>query len=83
MTFFRGGMDSEFGGRQGEDQPAVSGVDGWKLEDVTEQDTNGVSIFRVHESMDAIDHEPLLPRRMVEPVVIRHKGGELSFLLTA
>jgi hypothetical protein len=46
-----------FCGRQGEDQPAVSGVDGGESEDIAEKSAVGFWIFAVEDDVCAVDHE--------------------------
>ena len=44
------------GGRQGKDQPAVTGVDGWKLEDIPKKSPVGFGILAVENNVCAGDH---------------------------
>jgi hypothetical protein len=48
-------MKNGFGGREGEDEPAVSGVDRGKLEDVTEEGAVGFWVSGVEDDVGAID----------------------------
>src|SRR5207248_10035124 len=51
-----GGMNAELGGREGEDQPSVAGVDGGKAEHVTEEGAEGVGFLGVDHVVDGVDH---------------------------
>src|SRR5215467_11137677 len=46
-----GGMKGGFGGRQREDEPAMTGVNGRKLENVPEERTVGIGILAVDDDM--------------------------------
>src|ERR1700694_1146320 len=54
---FLSGMNAELGGWQREDQPAVTGVDGRKLEHVAKETAYGISVGREHERVHAGDHQ--------------------------
>src|ERR1700733_1286311 len=55
-------MKGGFGGRQGEDQPAVAGVDGCEVEDVAKEGAVGFRIGGVEDDVGAVDHSGLLRR---------------------
>jgi hypothetical protein len=52
-------MKRGFGGRQGEDQPAVAGVHGGELERVAEEGSVAFGIGGVEDDVDAVDHARL------------------------
>ena len=49
-------MNSKLGGRQGEDQPAVVGVDGGKFEDVAEKCADFFGMVGVENRVSSGDH---------------------------
>src|ERR1700680_3368235 len=49
-------MEGGFGGRQGEDQPAVAGVDGGEIEDVAEEGAVGFRVRGVEDDVGAGEH---------------------------
>src|SRR5439155_11676017 len=51
-----GGMNAELGGREGEDQPSMAGVDGGKAEHVAEEGTEGVGFLGVDDVVNGVDH---------------------------
>ena len=56
MTSLLCRVDSQFGGRQGEDQPAVAGVDGGKFEDVAEKCADFFGVVGVENRVSTGDH---------------------------
>src|ERR1700720_3406744 len=56
MTSLLCRVDSQFGWRQGEDQPAVAGVDGGKVEDIAEKCADFFGVVGVENRVSAGDH---------------------------
>jgi len=56
MPVVVGRMRGQFGGRQGEDEPAVAGVDRRELEHVSDECTNRVSVLGEDDCAGAGDH---------------------------
>jgi hypothetical protein len=54
-----GRMDGDFGGWEGEDEPAVAGVDVMEAECVAEEGPVGVVVGAVEDEVSAGDHEAL------------------------
>jgi hypothetical protein len=48
-------VEGGLGGRQGEDQPAVAGIDGGKAQDVAEECAVGVRVLAVEDDVGAVD----------------------------
>jgi len=51
-----GWMDSQLGGREGEDEPAASGVDGVKSENIVEEATIRLGVVAQDDRVSAVDH---------------------------
>lgn len=51
-----GWMDAQLGGREGEDEPAVAGVNGGKFEDVAKEGADFFGVVGVEEGVRAGDH---------------------------
>src|SRR5262249_31146847 len=49
-------VNAELGGRQGEDEPSVTGVDVRQLEDVAKEGPDGVRLGGVDERVNSGDH---------------------------
>ena len=49
-------MKGCFGGRQGEDEPSVAGIDGGELEHVAEEGAVRFWILGVEDDVGAVDH---------------------------
>ena len=56
MTSLLCRVDSQLGGRQGEDQPAVAGVDGGKFEDIAEKCADFFGVVGVENRVSTGDH---------------------------
>ena len=66
ITCFRR-MNRELRGRHSEDQPAMSGVNRAKPEDIAEEGADRVSVLRVYEGMKSVDHHANLPLIEIAP----------------
>jgi hypothetical protein len=51
-----GGVDCGFGWRQREDQPPMTGVDGFEMENISEECSVCVCVFAVENDVSARDH---------------------------
>jgi hypothetical protein len=56
-----GGMNGKFSRRQGEDQPAMAGVDGTEAQDVSKEGADLFSIMGMDEGVESVDHVANLP----------------------
>ena len=50
------GVGGDFGGRQGEDQPAMAGIDRGELEHLVEERADAVRVLGVDDRVRAGDH---------------------------
>ncbi len=65
------GVDGDLGGRQLEDQPAITGVDPGKSEYVSDEDPVGLRVAAVENNMCSVDH--VFPSLSCSPTVsFRH-----------
>jgi hypothetical protein len=59
-------VNGDFRGRQGEDEPTVSGVGCGILEDVTEESAIGLGVGAVDDDVSSVDHEnPFEAKRLL------------------
>jgi hypothetical protein len=56
-----------FSGRQGEDQPAMTRIDGFETEDIAEKCAVRLGVLTVDDYVSARDHLPL-PRNALKPI---------------
>lgn len=56
-----GRVNCKFRGRQGEDQPAMAGVDGAEAQDVSKEGADLFSIMGMDEGVESVDHVANLP----------------------
>lgn len=53
----RGGVNTQLGRRELEDQPSAARIDGGKLESVAKEGPIGLGIVAVQQKVYAVDHE--------------------------
>ena len=63
-------VDGGFGGRQGEDQPSVTCIDGLALEDVAEEGPVRFSVFAVENYVSAGNRFALLSKTLIVVIIL-------------